>query len=72
MCSILININKFCEKWLKKAGGDIRKGMVLLDYKDKINVLASFSFKADIWSYDGTVQKIKSTFQPFINTQQVS
>lgn len=55
MCSILININKFCQKWLTKAGGDIRKGMVLLDYKDKIKVQASFSFKADIWSYDGSV-----------------
>ena len=55
MCSILIHINKFCEKWLKKAGGVIRKGMVLLDYKDKINVEASFSFKAEVWSYDGTV-----------------
>lgn len=62
MCSILIYFSKFSEKWLRKAGGDIRKGMVLLDYKDKINVEACFSFKADIWSYDGTVQTMKSTF----------
>ena len=72
MCSILINISKFCQKWIVKSGGDIRKGMVLLDYKDKINVEACFSFKADIWTYDGTVQKIKRTHQPFIHTQQVS
>jgi GTPase len=55
MCSVLVNISKFCLKWLKNAGGNIRKGMVLLDYKDKINVEACFSFKADIWSYDETV-----------------
>mmetsp|Transcript_39178 Transcript_39178/g.59775 ORF Transcript_39178/g.59775 Transcript_39178/m.59775 type:complete len:202 (+) Transcript_39178:1931-2536(+) len=72
MCSILIHLNKFCEKWLQSAGGDIRKGMVLLDYKDKINVQACFSFKADIWSLDGTTQTIKQTFQPFIHTQQVA
>ena len=52
MCSILIYLSKFCEKWL--AGGEIRKGMVLLDYKDKLKVQACFSFKADIWSFDGT------------------
>ena len=46
--------------------------MVLLDYKDKINVEACFSFKADIWSFDGMTYKIKKTFQPFIHTQQVS
>ena len=72
MCSILIYFSKFSEKWLRKAGGDIRKGMVLLDYKDKINVEACFSFKAEIWSYDGTTQTMKSTFQPFIHTQQVA
>ena len=54
ICSILISLSKFCEKWLRNAGGEIRKGMVLLDYKDKINVQACFSFKADIWSLDGT------------------
>jgi hypothetical protein len=42
--------------------------MVLLDYKDKINVQASFSFKADIWSYDGTIKTVKKTMQPFILT----
>lgn len=68
MCSILIYFSKFSEKWLRKAGGDIRKGMVLLDYKDKINVEACFSFKADIWSYDGTNQTMKSTFEPFVHT----
>jgi hypothetical protein len=46
--------------------------MVLLDYKDKLNVQACFSFQADIWSLDGTTQSIKQTFQPFIHTQQVS
>lgn len=46
--------------------------MVLLDYKDKIKVQASFSFKADIWSYDGTIKTVKKTMQPFILTQQVS
>ena len=38
MASILIHVSKFSAKWLKTAGGDIRKGMVLLDYKDKLNV----------------------------------
>ena len=47
ICSILINISKSSEKWFRNAGGpggEIRKGMVLLDYKDKINVQACFSF----------------------------
>jgi len=52
ICTILINISKASEKWFRNAGGpgggEIRKGMVLLDYKDKINVQACFSFKADI------------------------
>ena len=54
MCAIMIFVSKFSERWLQTAGGDIRKGMVLLDYKDKLNVQACFSFKADIWSLDGT------------------
>jgi len=62
MASILVIINKSGKKWLQKAGGDIRKGMVLLDCKDKLSAESSFSFKAEIWSYDGTVQKIKTTF----------
>lgn len=71
MCAILVSL-KYCEKWLRQAGGDIRKGMVLLDYKDKINVKACFSFKADIWSFDGESQCIKKTMQPVLLTQQVS
>ena len=54
MCSILIKISKNINKWLNKAGGDIRKGMVLLDFKVGVGVNASNTFKADIWSYDGT------------------
>lgn len=51
MCSILINISM-----LKRLNqNDIRKGMVLLDYKDQLKVESSYGFKADIWSYDGTV-----------------
>ena len=47
-------------KWLNPS--DIRKGMVLLDYKDQLKVESSYGFKADIWTYDGTVQTIKHTF----------
>lgn len=59
MCSILINISNI-KKYLNQS--DIRKGMVMLDYKDQLKVESSYGFKADIWSYDGTIQTIKQTF----------
>lgn len=45
--------------------------MVLLDYSKK-KVQASFSFKAEIWSFDGKAHTIRKTMQPVILTQQVS
>lgn len=72
ICTMLINISKCSKKWFNNAGGEIRKGMVLLDYKDKINVQACYSFKAEVWAYDGTVQTIKKTMEPYIYSQQVS
>ena len=33
MCSFRINLGTFAEKWLKNLGGQIRKGMVLLNPK---------------------------------------
>jgi len=62
MCSILIKLQRFHEKWLQIAGGEIRKGMVLLDFKDGLGVEACYSFKAEFWSYDDTPYTIKSTF----------
>ena len=71
LCSLKISIGKHTEKWLRPAarhtGGNIRKGMVLLDYSKK-KVQASFSFKAEIWSFDGKVHTIKKTMQPVILT----
>ena len=59
MCSFLVQISSSIQKWLNQAGGEIRKGMVLLDFKEGVGVNACYSFKADIWSYDGTTQSIK-------------
>jgi hypothetical protein len=33
MCSFAINLGTFAQKWIKNQGGEIRKGMVLLDTK---------------------------------------
>ena len=69
MASIMIQLSKYTtEKWLRQSGGEIRKGMVLLDYKDKIKVQACFAFKANIWSFDEQVHTIKKTMQPVILT----
>lgn len=58
MCSFSINLGTFAEKWLKNCGGEIRKGMVLIDAKAKPR--ATYTFSAEIWSYDGTTKTIKS------------
>ena len=47
--------------------------MVLLSTEKKEqHVEACYSFKAEIWSYDGTIQKCGTKFQPYILTNQVS
>ena len=58
MCSFSINLGTFAEKWLKNCGGEIRKGMVLIDSKAKPR--ATYTFSAEIWTYDGTTRNIKS------------
>ena len=51
MCTLAINLGKFADNWLKNCGGEIRKGMVLVDPKAKPR--ATFTFQAEVWSFDG-------------------
>lgn len=69
MCSFALSLGTFADKWLKNSGGKIRKGMVLVDPKSK--PMATYTFCAEIWTYDGTTKTIKNNYQPVINVGHV-
>lgn len=69
MCSFAINFGKFAENWLKNCGGVVRKGMVLID--PKIKPKATWTFSAEIWTFDGTTKSIKNNYQPVIHTSHI-
>jgi GTPase len=59
MCSFAVNLSKFAEKWLVTEG-KIRKGMVLVD--PKLKPRATWTFSAEIWTFDGPTKNIKNNF----------
>ena len=69
MCTFAINFGKFAENWLKNCGGVVRKGMVLID--PKIKPKATWTFSAEIWTFDGTTKTIKNNYQPVIHTSHI-
>jgi hypothetical protein len=69
MCSFAINLGKFADNWLKNCGGEIRKGMVLVDPKSKPR--ATWTFSAEIWTFDGTTKTIKNNYQPVVHTAHI-
>jgi GTPase len=69
MCSFAVNLGSNAEKWLKNCGGKIRKGMILVDSKSMPK--ASYTFLAEIWTFDGTTRHIKNNYQPIINVSHV-
>lgn len=69
MCSFALNLGTFAEKWIKNSGGKIRKGMVLVDPKSKPR--ATYTFCAEIWTFDGKESTIKNNYQPVINTAHI-
>lgn len=58
MCSFSVNLGKFADKWIKNCGGELRKGMVLVEPKSKPR--ATYTFLAEIWTFDGTTKVIKN------------
>ena len=42
ICSFCINLGKFGDSWLKKMGGHVRKGMVLVDAKSHPKATRTF------------------------------
>lgn len=64
-----MNLGKFADNWLKNCGGEIRKGMVLVDPKSKPK--ATWTFCAELWTFDGTTKTIKNNYQPVIHTSHI-
>lgn len=60
MCSFAVHLGSFADNWLKNCGGKIRKGMILIDPKAKPR--ATFTFLAEIWTFDGTIRTIKNNY----------
>ena len=69
MCSFAVNLGKFADNWLKNCGGQIRNGMVLVDPKSKPR--ATWTFAAEIWTFDGSTKIIKNNYQPVVHTSHV-
>lgn len=69
MCSFRVNIGEFAKKWLAKCGGQVRKGMVLIDPKSKPR--ASWTFIAEIWTFDGSTKTISNKYSPVVNTSHI-
>lgn len=69
MCSFAVNLGKFAENWLKNCGGTIRKGMVLVD--SRLKPRATFTFQAEIHTFDGETRTIKNNCQPVVHTTHV-
>jgi GTPase len=69
MCSFAINLGKFADNWLKNCGGQIRNGMVLVDPKSKPR--ATWTFAAEIWTFDGSTKNIKNNYQPVIHVGHI-
>jgi len=68
ICSFAIKPGATADAWLK-AGGQLRRGMVLMDqYKE---YKATRSFMGEIWTIDGTTKQISTTYQPLINCQHI-
>ena len=43
-------MGKFAENWIK-SGGNLRKGMVIID--PKVKPKSTWTFTAEIWTFDG-------------------
>jgi GTPase len=54
---------------LKNCGGELRKGMVLAD--PKINPRATWTFSAEIWTFDGSHKVVKHNYQPMMHTSHI-
>lgn len=65
MCTIAIKLGQFAEKWIKNSGGEIRRGMVLVDTKSKPS--ATYTFTAELWTFDGSTKTIKNNAQPIVH-----
>jgi len=63
-----VKLGSYTEKWLAENGGEIRKGMVLVDGKN--NPKSTMTFKAEIWSFDGP-KTVKTSYQPVIHCAHV-
>ncbi len=68
ICSFAIKLGASADTWLK-SGGQIRRGMVLIDgYKP---YKATRSFMGEIWTIDGAVKQMSATYQPLINCHHI-
>lgn len=68
ICSIGVKLGASADAWLK-AGGQIRRGMLLADLHKAYR--ATRSFMAEIWTADGTKKEITTTYQPLINCHHI-
>jgi len=63
ICSVRVKLGVSATEWIKN-GGQIRRGMILVD--GGLPVKATKSFIAQIWTIDGTSKKIPITYEPLI------
>ena len=67
ICSLHVNLGKYASAWLKN--GEIREGMVLLD--SHLKPQATYTFRADIWTIDGSTKVIKTSYQPVVHSSHI-
>jgi|LauGreDrversion4_2_1035121.scaffolds.fasta_scaffold310940_2 hypothetical protein len=69
MCTLALTLGEVSKKWFEKSGGEIRKGMVLVDPKCK--PIASWTFLAEIWSINGEKVTVKNNYSPVLNIAHI-
>lgn len=69
MCTIAIKLGQFADNWVKSCGGEIRRGMVLVDPKSKPQ--ATYTFTAEVCTFDGSTKTIKDNSQPIVHIVHV-
>jgi GTPase len=67
MCTFAINLGQYADNWL--SNGIVRKGMVLVDPKSKPR--ATWTFCAEIWTFDGSIKTIKHNYQPVLHADHI-
>lgn len=69
MCTICVQLGEPAQKWINELGGEIRRGMVMVDPLTKPK--STYTFSASLRTFDNESKVLKSSYQPVINCMHV-